>query len=540
MSSRQPQADASPPRANAARAPAPRICEPATRSPVPVRVPARRPAARGWGGSGPDDHHDSCRFRDHRPARRTVDIRADEIAPGRRRRERARHAERRRRSPGSAARRRARPRSPPPGPDWPRTGGRTARRPRACSSSRPGRSLVIVIGLPAFGLADGVSLSDPWVTLADVVAPGLGSVPAVTSQATQPTSTAPTTRADLRDSAGAGCLAPSCPWPDHSHCCPPVGRTTPGSHAASADPEDDCGRRNHRRISSIRPVYRTRFLLDLLARPRTYRYGDHSAQRADLHLPRRPGSSSRRRRDPRRVVGRRLREDHHAPDLVRPRPPRVGRLERRIPPDRPRPGRRMAHDLRGRRRRDRPPPGSRRSDRHRPRRRSRPFGRWTARPLGRRSSQASRRRPRRRPGGDVESSRLPGRRQRPWRRVCPSPGRRRRNADGGIARRPPRPLCDRRPDPRRAPGHSRPPRPRDRRPDRLRSPQSRLRRRRPCARRLESTSSRFPGRPASTASTSTPPGSPGRSSLPGSPATSVAPVPPLAAPAPAPPAPAPA
>ena len=36
-------------------------------------------------------------------------------------------------------------------------------------------------------------------------------------------------------------------------------------------------------------MYRTRFLLDLLARPRTYRYGDHSAQRADLHLPDGPG-----------------------------------------------------------------------------------------------------------------------------------------------------------------------------------------------------------------------------------------------------------
>lgn len=36
-------------------------------------------------------------------------------------------------------------------------------------------------------------------------------------------------------------------------------------------------------------MYRTRFLLDLLARPRTYRYGDHAAQRADLHLPDGPG-----------------------------------------------------------------------------------------------------------------------------------------------------------------------------------------------------------------------------------------------------------
>lgn len=30
---------------------------------------------------------------------------------------------------------------------------------------------------------------------------------------------------------------------------------------------------------------RTRLLLDLLARPRTYRYGAHASQRADLHLP---------------------------------------------------------------------------------------------------------------------------------------------------------------------------------------------------------------------------------------------------------------
>lgn len=36
-------------------------------------------------------------------------------------------------------------------------------------------------------------------------------------------------------------------------------------------------------------MYRTRFLLDLLARPLTYRYGDHTAQRADLHLPDGPG-----------------------------------------------------------------------------------------------------------------------------------------------------------------------------------------------------------------------------------------------------------
>jgi len=36
-------------------------------------------------------------------------------------------------------------------------------------------------------------------------------------------------------------------------------------------------------------VSRARFLLDLLARPRTYRYGDHASQRADLHLPDGPG-----------------------------------------------------------------------------------------------------------------------------------------------------------------------------------------------------------------------------------------------------------
>ena len=34
---------------------------------------------------------------------------------------------------------------------------------------------------------------------------------------------------------------------------------------------------------------RTRLLLDLLARPRTYRYGAHASQRADLHLPDGPG-----------------------------------------------------------------------------------------------------------------------------------------------------------------------------------------------------------------------------------------------------------
>jgi acetyl esterase/lipase len=33
----------------------------------------------------------------------------------------------------------------------------------------------------------------------------------------------------------------------------------------------------------------TRFFLDLLARPRTYRYGEHPSQRADLHLPDGPG-----------------------------------------------------------------------------------------------------------------------------------------------------------------------------------------------------------------------------------------------------------
>jgi acetyl esterase/lipase len=36
-------------------------------------------------------------------------------------------------------------------------------------------------------------------------------------------------------------------------------------------------------------VSRTRFLLDLLARPRTYRYGEHPSQRADLHVPDGPG-----------------------------------------------------------------------------------------------------------------------------------------------------------------------------------------------------------------------------------------------------------
>jgi acetyl esterase/lipase len=37
-------------------------------------------------------------------------------------------------------------------------------------------------------------------------------------------------------------------------------------------------------------VSRTRLLVDLLARPRSYRYGsDHRSQRADLHLPRGPG-----------------------------------------------------------------------------------------------------------------------------------------------------------------------------------------------------------------------------------------------------------
>jgi acetyl esterase/lipase len=37
------------------------------------------------------------------------------------------------------------------------------------------------------------------------------------------------------------------------------------------------------------PVPRTRFLLDLLARPQSHHYGEHSSQRADLHLPARPG-----------------------------------------------------------------------------------------------------------------------------------------------------------------------------------------------------------------------------------------------------------
>jgi acetyl esterase/lipase len=36
-------------------------------------------------------------------------------------------------------------------------------------------------------------------------------------------------------------------------------------------------------------VSRTRLLLDLLARPRTHRYGEHPSQRADLHLPEGPG-----------------------------------------------------------------------------------------------------------------------------------------------------------------------------------------------------------------------------------------------------------
>jgi acetyl esterase/lipase len=37
------------------------------------------------------------------------------------------------------------------------------------------------------------------------------------------------------------------------------------------------------------PVARTRLLLDLLARPNTYRYGANASQRADLHLPDGPG-----------------------------------------------------------------------------------------------------------------------------------------------------------------------------------------------------------------------------------------------------------
>lgn len=127
---------------------------------------------------------------------------------------------------------------------------------------------VIVTGLPACGLGDAVRLKDPWVTLTVVVAARLGSLAQASSAATAASNTS-TSRPAARQRARA------------SQISEVVDRTPP----IIASPE--VVRKGSRASANIidAPVYRTRFLLDLLARPQTHHYGDHPSQRADLHLP---------------------------------------------------------------------------------------------------------------------------------------------------------------------------------------------------------------------------------------------------------------